>query len=186
MYVNVMRYVDRIFAAVRPRRLLFLAIDGIAPRAKMNQQRVRRFRSAQEARERQEAKEETRRYHVYARARIIGRATIPSEGPSAVEFCASNVCGAPSAARRELVGEGYDLTTCDDDEAKSEWDSNVITPGTEFMYKLGEYLRFYIADRINHNPAWRNIKARPSPTPRPSTGHDLLTRPCAFYAGHFF
>ena len=68
MYVNVMRYVDRIFAAVRPRRLLFLAIDGIAPRAKMNQQRVRRFRSAQEARERQEAMEETRRYMACARA----------------------------------------------------------------------------------------------------------------------
>ena len=26
MYVNVMKYVDRLFAAVRPRRLLFLAI----------------------------------------------------------------------------------------------------------------------------------------------------------------
>ena len=73
MYVNVMRYVDRIFAAVRPRRLLFLAIDGIAPRAKMNQQRVRRFRSAQEARERAEAKEETRR-RALARARAHARA----------------------------------------------------------------------------------------------------------------
>ena len=111
---------------------------------------------------------------MYARARIIGRATIPSEGPSAVEFCASNVCGAPSAARRELVGEGYDLTTCDDDEAKSEWDSNVITPGTEFMYKLGEYLRFYIADRINHNPAWRDIKARPRER---GPSREMISRP---------
>uniref|UniRef100_A0A2N9HEK2 Uncharacterized protein n=1 Tax=Fagus sylvatica TaxID=28930 RepID=A0A2N9HEK2_FAGSY len=57
--------------------------------------------------------------------------------------------------RRKFEMEGKPvLPKCESEVS----DSNIITPGTDFMYQLSKALRSYISARINNDPGWRNIK----------------------------
>ncbi|KAI8112489.1 hypothetical protein M9434_003812 [Picochlorum sp. BPE23] len=104
MIKKIFMYLDKLFHIVKPQKLMFMAIDGVAPRAKMNQQRARRFKTAREAAQR----------------------------------------AAESKERGEEAG------------AMAEpFDSNCITPGTPFMERLAEHLRFFIRHKISEDPLWQ-------------------------------
>jgi 5'-3' exonuclease len=44
IFADCFAYIDMIVHLIKPKNLLVISADGVAPRAKMNQQRTRRFR----------------------------------------------------------------------------------------------------------------------------------------------
>lgn len=106
--------------------------DGVAPRAKMNQQRSRRFRSAQEATEKDADKAELMK---------MLRSQNPDYQP---------------------------------EPEKKTWDSNVITPGTPFMDTLAASLRYWVAYKLNTDPAWEKLKIIISDATVPGEGEHKI------------
>ncbi|KAG8878601.1 hypothetical protein FRB98_006038, partial [Tulasnella sp. 332] len=114
IFTAIFAYVDHLFGKIKPKKIFFMAVDGVAPRAKMNQQRSRRFRTAKEARE----------------------------------------------TREKALRNGEKLP-----DAKA-FDSNCITPGTPFMARLSEQLRYFVNKKISEDADWRDIQVVLS-------GHDV-------------
>ncbi|KAI9207923.1 XRN 5'-3' exonuclease N-terminus-domain-containing protein [Polychytrium aggregatum] len=133
MYVEIFKYIDRIVAMIRPRKILYMAIDGVAPRAKMNQQRSRRFRASLEAMQAQEEESKLRKEW-----EISHNEALP-EKPESEHF-----------------------------------DSNCITPGTPFMSNLAIMLRYYVTDRLNNDPGWKNLKVILSDASVPGEGEHKI------------
>ncbi|KAH7916764.1 XRN 5'-3' exonuclease N-terminus-domain-containing protein [Hygrophoropsis aurantiaca] len=133
MMVEVFSYTERVVNMIRPRKLLFMAIDGVAPRAKMNQQRSRRFRSAQEAKDKAEARK-------------------------------------IAVAEWEAMGK----VISDEDRDKEAWDSNAITPGTPFMDLLAKSLRYWVVQKINSDPGWKDLQVVISDASVPGEGEHKI------------
>lgn len=124
MYAAIFNYIDHLFNIIKPKQVFYMAIDGVAPRAKMNQQRARRFRTAYEAEEAlKKAKEEG--------------GELPKEEP---------------------------------------FDSNAITPGTEFMANLTSNLKYFIHKKMSEDSRWSNIKVILSGHEVPGEGEHKIMR----------
>ncbi|KAH6892271.1 XRN 5'-3' exonuclease N-terminus-domain-containing protein [Thelonectria olida] len=106
MFIRIFNYIEHLFGKIKPKQLFFMAIDGVAPRAKMNQQRARRFRTAFDA----------------------------------------------EKAREKAVREGVELPK------EEPFDSNCITPGTEFMAKLSQQLRYFVNKKVSEDSDWQGCE----------------------------
>lgn len=48
IWLEVFNYINMIVNLLKPNKMLVMALDGVAPRSKMNNQRARRFKSARD------------------------------------------------------------------------------------------------------------------------------------------
>ena len=60
-------------------------------------------------------------------------------------------------------------------EGDKSFDSNKISPGTEFMDHLCKYIDWFIRNRLTDNPLWQNIEVVYSSSSVPSEGEQKLT-----------
>ncbi|XP_026751467.1 5'-3' exoribonuclease 1 isoform X2 [Galleria mellonella] len=122
IFKDIFHYLGTLFQIIKPKKLFFMAIDGVAPRAKMNQQRGRRFRSAREAEKLEE----------------------------------------------EAIAKGEVLPT------EKRFDSNCITPGTAFMVRLHEQLKYFVKHKMSTDPLWSKVKVILSGHETPGEGEHKI------------
>ncbi|XP_066564955.1 5'-3' exoribonuclease 1 isoform X2 [Amia ocellicauda] len=144
IFADIFHYLEVLFRIIKPRKVFFMAVDGVAPRAKMNQQRGRRFRSAKEAEEK----------------------------------------------IKKALEKGEVLPT------EARFDSNCITPGTDFMARLQEQLMYFVHNKLNTDKSWQGVNVYLSGHETPGegehkimefirsenakAGHDTNTRHCLY------
>uniref|UniRef100_A0AAX7UB64 5'-3' exoribonuclease 1 n=1 Tax=Astatotilapia calliptera TaxID=8154 RepID=A0AAX7UB64_ASTCA len=123
IFADIFHYLEVLFRIIKPRKVFFMAVDGVAPRAKMNQQRGRRFRlSAKEAEEK----------------------------------------------IKKALDKGEVLPT------EARFDSNCITPGTEFMVRLQEQLKYFVHNKLSNDKLWENVKVYLSGHETPGEGEHKI------------
>ncbi|KAM0335757.1 hypothetical protein ACHAQA_000807 [Verticillium albo-atrum] len=106
MFIRIFNYIEHLFGKIKPKKLFYMAIDGVAPRAKMNQQRSRRFRTALDV----------------------------------------------EKARDEAIKNGVEMPK------EAPFDSNCITPGTEFMAKLSRQLKYFVNKKVTEDADWQECE----------------------------
>jgi len=106
MFIAIFNYIEHLFSKIKPKKLFFMAVDGVAPRAKMNQQRARRFRTALDA----------------------------------------------EKAREKAIKEGVEMPL------EEAFDSNCITPGTDFMARLSKHLQYFVNKKVSEDTDWQGVE----------------------------
>lgn len=112
IFLNVQAYLSNIVELVEPRILVYIATDGVAPRAKLNQQRARRYHSSVE---------------------------------TALER--------KFATKIELETDAQEELEVSKEEAAFE--SNAITPGTDFMKRLDDFINDFIKYQVTYD--WKHL-----------------------------
>ncbi|KAF4319410.1 hypothetical protein BBO99_00003558 [Phytophthora kernoviae] len=130
---GIFTYLDRLIThIIKPKKIVYIAIDGVAPRAKLNQQRSRRFRAGLE---RQEALEKEKYMQIKLEDEKNGMKAKP---------------------------------------VSNKFDSNCITPGTEFLSTLSQHLVYFVRQKMKTDPLWARLEVFFSGSEVPGEGEHKI------------
>jgi 5'-3' exoribonuclease 1 len=63
-----------------------------------------------------------------------------------------------NAQRQRRFKTIYNRLQKNENLKEGAWDSNSITPGTQFLAELTNELKFFIQHKLNSDPEWKDIK----------------------------
>ncbi len=169
MFRNIGYYLDRVITdIVKPNDLVYMAIDGVAPRAKLNQQRSRRYRSGKTEEEiestfqqahqalKQKQRQEQDNYHDLYGEEVFLHQTTNNDEVQEIE--PGRFSGTFETTAGVTAEEDEETSTVEaEGEAGSLFHSNVITPGTEFLDRCTAYIRHFIYYKLQTDPKWKDL-----------------------------
>jgi len=145
IFRNVCFYLERIVGEIaQPTTLVYMAIDGVAPRAKLNQQRSRRYRNSDGGEMEQ----------------TIFDAQYKNTHTTTTE---QGIIVANDNDKLTVTKEGYVSGKFETHQATiteipdRSFHSNSITPGTPFFATCQEHLEHFIKYKISTDPRWQSL-----------------------------
>lgn len=199
--------VEVLVVTTKPQHVLYIAIDGVAPRAKMNQQRARRYMSSARSLLDQHSlvaaleKEFTEEARLKAELELektekeLLEDPLYGGGVSAAAAADGNDNDSEPASTGGLdVLPGVDVVAeparrifsrpppphhaevpAEAEDGAKKFDSNCISPGTDFMTKVAVEMRTFIAAKLqNGDPLWKNLNVVFSDANSPGEGEHKL------------
>ena len=176
IFQNVCYYLDRIISdIVQPKQLVYLAIDGVAPRAKLNQQRGRRYRSGSER---------EIEMHLMKLQRCTGTKELEQvldgdgggdtglwweemdrslvrDGDNSNDNTSNRSAQRFSGTIETITPKSYsEETTLSSSTQHSDvapFHSNAITPGTPFLQRCSSRITEFIREKLQTDPKWSNL-----------------------------
>lgn len=162
IFANICYYLDRVVSdIVKPKKVLYLAIDGVAPRAKLNQQRARRFKAGKEAevaREQAKQEEMDRKEQQYDLSDDSSGSSDDDEEEEEEEDGVLILSSDSTTTKKKKRGEEGDTA-----EQDSEFHHNSITPGTPFLQKCSDHIQNFVRYKLQEEDPdgvskWKHLK----------------------------
>lgn len=135
IFSNIQEYLNNIIKIVKPKFLVYISTDGVAPRAKLNQQRARRYMSS-------------------------------------MESCPDKKTYAKLEADVKNISEPNVIKDIEINKEEFLFESNSITPGTDFMKRLDSFMDGLVKYNISNH--WNNLSVIYSPSDVPGEGEQKI------------